>query len=76
MPDLQHKRSTAGSFISSNGVFLYVFNGYDQISFNKVIVKSVERINLQSMLQWDIIPIQEKDKLNLASFAMYPLPYD
>ena len=28
------------------------------------------------MDQWEIIPFQDKDKLNLASFAMYPLPYD
>ena len=76
MPDLNQKRSTAGSFISSNGEFLYVFNGYDQVNFNKVIVKSVERINLSSMVQWEIIPFQEKDQLNLASFAMYTLPYD
>jgi hypothetical protein len=76
MPDLNQKRSTAGSFISSNGEFLYIFNGYAQINFNKEIVKSVERINLSNMVQWEIIPFQEKDQLNLASFAMYTVPYD
>jgi hypothetical protein len=55
MPKLNHKRSTAGSFITNNKNFIYIFNGYEQINFEKTIVKSVERLNLKNMSHWDII---------------------
>lgn len=50
--------------------------GYNQINFKREIVSSVERINLKTMKEWEPVAFKDQNRMNLASFSMYPVPYD